>query len=304
MPDDVVALGLSMAIAFFLTRSLTRQIGTAVGHVQSSSAELQAAANQQATGAQGAGDRDDRDHHHDQRAAGHLAADRRERAARGADRRADGQRGAHRRRHRRRGPRVDRRHPAPGRSRSSATCSSSARSRSRSARSSTSSPSWPSRPTSSPSTPPSRRRARARRASASPWSPTRSASWPIASAARPRRSATLIDDVRGAVNTTVMATETGSKAVDAGARQFGEVAASFKQIAELVVTTHRGGARDRAVDQAAGDRRRAGQRRDRQRRAGRRARPRPARPDAADRVAAGGAVDAICCGSSQPREAA
>ena len=39
------------AIAFFLTRALTRQIGTAVGHVQSSSAELQAAANQQATGA-------------------------------------------------------------------------------------------------------------------------------------------------------------------------------------------------------------------------------------------------------------
>lgn len=48
---------------------------------------------------------------------------------------------------------------------------------------------------------------------------------------------TLIDDVRSSVNTTVMATETGSKAVDAGSQQFGEVAASFKAIARLVATT-------------------------------------------------------------------
>jgi len=48
---------------------------------------------------------------------------------------------------------------------------------------------------------------------------------------------TLIEDVRSAVNTTVMATETGSKAVDAGSRQFAEVTASFKQIAGLVATT-------------------------------------------------------------------
>jgi methyl-accepting chemotaxis protein len=48
---------------------------------------------------------------------------------------------------------------------------------------------------------------------------------------------TLIEDVRGAVNTTVMATETGSKAVDAGSKHFGHVAASFKQIAGLVITT-------------------------------------------------------------------
>jgi methyl-accepting chemotaxis protein len=47
----------------------------------------------------------------------------------------------------------------------------------------------------------------------------------------------LIDDIRAAVNTTVMATEGGSKAVDAGTRQFGEVASSFKQIAGLVATT-------------------------------------------------------------------
>jgi methyl-accepting chemotaxis protein len=48
---------------------------------------------------------------------------------------------------------------------------------------------------------------------------------------------TLVDDVRSAVNTTVMATEAGSKAVDAGSSQFGHVAASFKQIADLVATT-------------------------------------------------------------------
>jgi methyl-accepting chemotaxis protein len=46
----------------------------------------------------------------------------------------------------------------------------------------------------------------------------------------------LIDDVRSAVNTTVMATETGSKTVDAGSRQFGEVATTFQQIAGLVTT--------------------------------------------------------------------
>jgi methyl-accepting chemotaxis protein len=47
----------------------------------------------------------------------------------------------------------------------------------------------------------------------------------------------LIEDVRSAVNTTVMATETGSKAVDAGSRQFGDLASAFKQIAALVATT-------------------------------------------------------------------
>jgi methyl-accepting chemotaxis protein len=47
----------------------------------------------------------------------------------------------------------------------------------------------------------------------------------------------LIEDVRSAVNTTVMTTETGSKAVDAGSKQFGHVAVSFKQIANLVATT-------------------------------------------------------------------
>jgi len=47
----------------------------------------------------------------------------------------------------------------------------------------------------------------------------------------------LIDDVRSAVNTTVMATETGSKTVESGARQFAEVAAALHQISTLVTTT-------------------------------------------------------------------
>jgi methyl-accepting chemotaxis protein len=40
--------------------------------------------------------------------------------------------------------------------------------------------------------------------------------------------------VRSAVNTTVMATESGSKAVDGGSRQFGDVASAFKNISGLV----------------------------------------------------------------------
>jgi CHASE3 domain sensor protein len=47
----------------------------------------------------------------------------------------------------------------------------------------------------------------------------------------------LIDDVRSAVNTTVMTTETGSKAVEAGSKQFGEIAAAFRQIASQVSTS-------------------------------------------------------------------
>ena len=47
----------------------------------------------------------------------------------------------------------------------------------------------------------------------------------------------LIDVVRGAVHTTVMATEIGSKAVDAGNAQFDGVAASFEEIADLAVST-------------------------------------------------------------------
>jgi methyl-accepting chemotaxis protein len=47
----------------------------------------------------------------------------------------------------------------------------------------------------------------------------------------------LIEEIRAAVNTTVMATEGGSKAVDLGARQFAEVTSALKQITELLGTT-------------------------------------------------------------------
>jgi len=47
----------------------------------------------------------------------------------------------------------------------------------------------------------------------------------------------LIEEVRSSVNTTIMTTEGGSKSVDAGARQFSEVAAAFADIAGLVGTT-------------------------------------------------------------------
>ena len=47
----------------------------------------------------------------------------------------------------------------------------------------------------------------------------------------------LIDVVRSAVNTTVMATEIGSKAVDTGNEQFTDVAAVFGEIASLATTT-------------------------------------------------------------------
>ena len=47
----------------------------------------------------------------------------------------------------------------------------------------------------------------------------------------------LIDDIRAAVNTTVMTTEGGTKAVEAGAQQFSAVAIAFRQIVSLVSTT-------------------------------------------------------------------
>jgi methyl-accepting chemotaxis protein len=48
---------------------------------------------------------------------------------------------------------------------------------------------------------------------------------------------TLIEEIQAAVNTTVMATEGGTKAVDAGARQFAEVTTALKQITGLLGTT-------------------------------------------------------------------
>jgi len=48
---------------------------------------------------------------------------------------------------------------------------------------------------------------------------------------------TLIEEIRAAVNTTVMATEGGTKAVDLGARQFAEVTTALKQITSLLGST-------------------------------------------------------------------
>jgi methyl-accepting chemotaxis protein len=48
---------------------------------------------------------------------------------------------------------------------------------------------------------------------------------------------TLIEEIRAAVNTTVMATEGGTKAVDLGARQFVEVTSALNQITALLGTT-------------------------------------------------------------------
>jgi methyl-accepting chemotaxis protein len=47
----------------------------------------------------------------------------------------------------------------------------------------------------------------------------------------------LIEEIRAAVNTTVMATEGGTKAVDLGARQFAEVTTALKQITGLLGAT-------------------------------------------------------------------
>ncbi|WNG43418.1 chemotaxis protein [Archangium minus] len=44
----------------------------------------------------------------------------------------------------------------------------------------------------------------------------------------------LIDEIRAASNTTIMATEDGSKAVQSSAQQFNDVAGNFRRIAELV----------------------------------------------------------------------
>lgn len=47
----------------------------------------------------------------------------------------------------------------------------------------------------------------------------------------------LVDEVRGAASTTVVATEQGSKATDAGTRQFADLSENLRQIASLVLET-------------------------------------------------------------------
>jgi CHASE3 domain sensor protein len=52
-----------------------------------------------------------------------------------------------------------------------------------------------------------------------------------------REIRTLIEEIRAAANTTVMATEDGRKAVDAGTRQFAEVNTAFNDISQRVSVT-------------------------------------------------------------------
>lgn len=58
----------------------------------------------------------------------------------------------------------------------------------------------------------------------------------VGGSAREIRS--LIDEIRAAANATIMATEDGSKSVEAGAKQFGEVLATFNGIADQVTLTN------------------------------------------------------------------
>lgn len=51
----------------------------------------------------------------------------------------------------------------------------------------------------------------------------------------------LIEDIRASVNATVMATETGSKTVDAGAQRFEELQGAFARIGEIVASTMEAG---------------------------------------------------------------
>lgn len=61
----------------------------------------------------------------------------------------------------------------------------------------------------------------------------------VATSTREIRS--MIDSIRSEVNTTVMTTETGSKAVDQAAARFAEVTAAFSEISEIVVNAAEAG---------------------------------------------------------------
>jgi methyl-accepting chemotaxis protein len=51
-----------------------------------------------------------------------------------------------------------------------------------------------------------------------------------------RQTRGMVEDVRSAINTTVMATESGSKAVDAGTRDFADVTTALERIQSHVQT--------------------------------------------------------------------
>ncbi len=85
----IVSTLFSVVLAYVLTRLLSQQIGGAVQHVQSSSAELQAAANQQAAGSKEQSTAMNEISTTISELLATTQADRRERPARDADRRAD-----------------------------------------------------------------------------------------------------------------------------------------------------------------------------------------------------------------------
>ena len=267
-----------------ITRSLTTQIGSAVQHVQSSSAELQAAANQQATGAKEqatamseitttisellATSRQIAESA--QRVAqiagetavgGPDAATRRWQDARTRSGRITAAGRPDRRPHARAREEVaaDRRHPRDHQRARRADQHPRHQRHHRGGR---------------------RRRGgqalrRRRRRDPQARRPRRGA--------RPRRSAVSSTTSAPPSTRRSWRPRAASKAVDAGTRQFGDVATSFKQIAGLVATTTEAAQGDRAQHQAADDRGRAGQRRDRRtsrrpRRRPRRARARRSRP--------------------------
>ncbi|MCZ7646025.1 MAG: MCP four helix bundle domain-containing protein [Planctomycetota bacterium] len=186
----IAATGLLLAVglAYFLTTTLTRQIGSAVQHVQSSSGELQAAASQQASGAkeQATAMNEITTTISELMATSRQIAQSSQRVAQIAGQTAEGARSGN--------LTVQRAQESVSGIRRQVDLIVNhmldlGRKSQQIGGSSRSSTSWPSRRTSSRSTPRSRRRARGRRGSASGWWPTRSASWPTGWPARRRRSA-------------------------------------------------------------------------------------------------------------------
>ena len=67
-------------------------------------------------------------------------------------------------------------------------------------------------------------------------SPTKFVSWQIAWVLQSSEIRQLLDNIRASASSTIAATQDGSKLVDAGVREFAEAAVLFRQIAALVST--------------------------------------------------------------------
>ncbi len=175
-------------IAFLLARMLSRQIGSAVQHIQSSSSELQAAANQQTAGAkeQVASMTEISTTIKELMSTAKQIADSAQGVARIADNTTEAAEQGDQTVARAQSEVLGIRKQVDLVVEHMLDLGKKSQQIGASWRSSTN---WPSRRTSWRSTPPSRPPGPARRASGSRSSPTRSASWPTASAARPRRSA-------------------------------------------------------------------------------------------------------------------